>query len=271
MNIESFFEKLWSDYIQLAPQAEEIHRLFEKTYHCKIINDHVAFRTFGRSDIDIINLEPILTSLGYRPYDQYQFEAKKLNAVSYHCDDDDAPLIFLSELKWWELAPAQIKVVERIIEQIPPDLTYQPDLFSTGRLWQAPDESDYQTLLKESEYAAWLAVHGLHANHFTVAIHTLPNQPDIEEIVKLLETNGFTLNEAGGTIKGEIKDLLRQASTIAPCIPTKLSEQHCISVPGCYYEFAQRYLDENGSLFKGFVPSSANKIFESTHIQAKPQ
>jgi hypothetical protein len=36
-------------------------------------------------------------------------------------------------------------------------------------------------------------------------------------------------------------------------------------IPGCYYEFAKRYpLPQGEGLFQGFVPASADKIFEST-------
>ena len=35
-------------------------------------------------------------------------------------------------------------------------------------------------------------------------------------------------------------------------------------VPTCYYEFAKRYRDRNGVLFQGFVPTSADRLFEST-------
>lgn len=35
-------------------------------------------------------------------------------------------------------------------------------------------------------------------------------------------------------------------------------------VPGCFYEFARRYPDADGSLFQGFIAASADKIFEST-------
>ena len=36
------------------------------------------------------------------------------------------------------------------------------------------------------------------------------------------------------------------------------------SIPCCYYEFAKRYTQADGKLFRGFVAQSADKIFEST-------
>ena len=35
-------------------------------------------------------------------------------------------------------------------------------------------------------------------------------------------------------------------------------------ISSCYYEFAQRFKQKDGRLFQGFVPDSADKIFEST-------
>lgn len=38
-------------------------------------------------------------------------------------------------------------------------------------------------------------------------------------------------------------------------------------IPGCYYEFARRFpiWKDKTYLFQGFIPQSANKIFESTN------
>ena len=35
-------------------------------------------------------------------------------------------------------------------------------------------------------------------------------------------------------------------------------------VPACYYEFARRYVQADGTRFEGFIAKSADKIFEST-------
>ena len=34
-------------------------------------------------------------------------------------------------------------------------------------------------------------------------------------------------------------------------------------VPTCFYEFAQRYRDQQGKIFHGFIEGNADKIFES--------
>jgi len=40
------------------------------------------------------------------------------------------------------------------------------------------------------------------------------------------------------------------------------------AISSCYYEFAQRFNQENGELYQGFVPMSADKIFESTDMKS---
>ena len=42
-----------------------------------------------------------------------------------------------------------------------------------------------------------------------------------------------------------------------------------LRVPSCYYEFARRYPLPSGELFQGFVPASADKIFESTDVAGR--
>eukprot|EP00922_Rhytidocystis_sp_ex-Travisia-forbesii_P054722 GHVS01081083.1.p1 GENE.GHVS01081083.1~~GHVS01081083.1.p1 ORF type:complete len:101 (-),score=11.56 GHVS01081083.1:507-809(-) len=90
---------------------------------------------------------------------------------------------------------------------------------------------------------------------------------DIATVNRFLRSHGIALNCVGGEVKGDRhKDLLQQSSTIAEKTNVKFSDGNQRLVASCYYEFAQRFWDERkGKLFGGFVPESANKIFESTH------
>ncbi len=45
MEISEMFERLWTDYQKMNPQAAKIHELLEAKGE-KVINDHVAFRGF---------------------------------------------------------------------------------------------------------------------------------------------------------------------------------------------------------------------------------
>jgi hypothetical protein len=58
------------------------------------------------------------------------------------------------------------------------------DLIFAGNLLGKPSFETYEMLRDESEYAAWLYVHGFRANHFTVSINSLKGFGSIEEFVR---------------------------------------------------------------------------------------
>jgi hypothetical protein len=85
---------------------------------------------------------------------------------------------------------------------------------------------------------------------------------------QLLKDNGFILNASDGEIKGKPDDLLEQSSIKAGIMEVNFSDG-VYKIPSCYYEFARRYPDKNGTLFSGFIAGSADKIFESTDYYSK--
>lgn len=257
---ETFFEALWLQYQEITPQATAIHQLFEAQGE-SVVNDHVAFRMIADSAISLSQMEPALFDLGYEAFDEYHFEQKKLYAKSYNHADTDTK-IFLSELLWQELSEPSQKIIQSLLKQVDPNRAYG---FSDGRIWGMPTYQDYEVLLSESEYAAWMSVWGLRANHFTVYVNKLKHLTHLRDVVALLNEHQYSLNEQGGVIKGTEDIGLIQSSTLADKVEVTFScgAQH--TVPSCYYEFAQRF-DVNGNLYKGFVTSSADKIFESTHV-----
>ena len=273
--LDTFFTKLWQQYSVISPQAVDIHQLFERRGE-ELVNDHVAFRTFADSHIGIDILEDEVLALGYRHLDSYQFDVKKLDARCY-VHDKSPTKIFISELRWQSLSDASQVIIQDIIEQakatLKSPLLEQSSrglipLLSAGRLWQLPSYAAYQTLASESEYAAWLSVWGLRANHFTIFVNHLKSTPELTDVVALLQQQGYQLNEAGGVIKGAPSDLLIQASTMADTCIVNFNDAGEQAISSCYYEFAQRFNQENGVLYQGFVPLSADKIFESTNMKS---
>ena len=85
----------------------------------------------------------------------------------------------------------------------------------------------------------------------------------LREFNQFIKDNGFQLNTSGGEVKGSPEVCLEQSSTLADPVTVDFTDGPR-AIPGCYYEFAQRYPLPNGSLFQGFVARSADKIFEST-------
>ena len=62
--IKSIFQNLWADYVNLNPNINKIHSLIEKQGE-SIINDHIAFRTFGLDGIRVEDLAKFFLDLGY--------------------------------------------------------------------------------------------------------------------------------------------------------------------------------------------------------------
>ncbi len=267
MNLETFFDQLWVDYIQMTPQAEKIHKalLAENPNTPSIVNDHVAFRTFNQAPIRLESLEKHLLAMGYQRFEPYHFENKHLSAWGYIPPKSHQPRVFLSELLVEELSNESQAIIQKLCAQIDSNKVNDPDVFYSGPLWALPTWDEYQTLLKESEYAAWLSIIGLRANHFTVSVNHLDTTTSLESVLDVVESIQMKLNVQGGRIKGNPSVLLEQGSTLADRQVFTFSggEQHEITT--CYYEFAKRYQNESGEIYQGFVAASADKIFESTN------
>lgn len=261
--VERFFAALWADYTELAPQAQKIQELFARD-NPQVINDHVAFRTFAGSPVELDRLEPLLLSLGYAVQEQYRFEQKKLRARSYLHPDPRVPKIFLSELLVDQLSEAAQQILRPYVDLIPAtELT--TEVFYSGRAWPMPTWSEYQALLAESEYAAWLLATGLRANHFTISVNHLESFSTLADVVAAVKAAGFEVNTTGGEIKGSPEVFLEQAATLADQQVVQFAEGDEHKIATCFYEFALRYPQTDGSLFQGFVEGNADKIFDSTN------
>jgi hypothetical protein len=250
----------------MTPQAETIATALKERGE-KVINDHVAFRTFNEGAITLAKLEPFILELGYTKYEPYYFAAKKLDAFGYVPPSSDLPRIFISELRVEELSKDAQKIIRTLISQVDESEISDPSIFWRGRLWEAPSEEDYLTLSEESEYAAWLSIIGIRANHFTINVNELTRYSEISEMNDFVEELGFSVNASGGRVKGSPAVLLEQSSTMASKQEVTFANDKKRTVTTCYYEFAKRYYDDNGDLYQGFVAASADKIFESTNMK----
>lgn len=253
--------RLWTDFSQINPQAKVIHSLLEERGEL-IVNDHVAFRTFGDPRVGIDVIAKPFVAAGYREAETYHFEQKKLDARHYEHEDPYLPKVFVSELRLHECSELLQQTVANLLDQIPESVLARPDLCIAGRPWDLSFELA-SLLANESEYAGWMAAFGFRVNHFTVSVNHLRSVATLQELNELIKNAGFPLNAEGGEIKGGPDVLLEQSSTLAPPVSV-LFEGKTHTVPGCYYEFAKRYPLPSGKMFSGFVPQSADKIFHST-------
>ncbi|WP_100642678.1 DUF1338 domain-containing protein [Alteromonas facilis] len=260
--VESLFDALWQDYVAITPSAKEVHKLLASDGE-EIINDHVAFRTFNRAKINLDKLAAHFLALGYEAKGDYNFEAKKLTAKHFEHPNTQYPKVFISELRVDELSDRAIGIIDALVAQVSDDAAQQTNFLYSGAQWSISAE-DYRALAEESEYASWMAAWGFRANHFTVSINQLQSGLSLAEVNELLKQNGFKLNTSGGEIKGGEDVFLAQSSTMADKQAVEFTDE-TLTIPSCFYEFAQRYTLPNGELYHGFVAASADKIFESTN------
>lgn len=262
------FDELWTDYIIQNPEAKKVYDCFVAEGET-VENDHIAFRTFHHPHINVdVIARPFLLA-GYVQKGFYVFEDKHLTAKHFeHPDWKEAPRVFISQLMTEHFSNELQDVVNQSISRIPETLLFGNELIFAGNVWGLPSYATYEMLRKESEYAAWLYVYGFRANHFTVSINHLKKLDTIEKVNQFLNDKGFLLNESGGRIKGTPVELLEQSSTKAGILSVQFQEGN-FEIPSCYYEFARRYPDADGSLYSGFIAKSADKIFESTDFYKK--
>ena len=249
-----------------------------------IVNDHIAFRTLGVSNLGITSFEKIFLHHGYTKQDHYFFPKKKLDAYWYKPPHDHYPRVFISELKVKELSTTAQDIIYSYTKEIQKDPIGELNLndaeevvdFLHQALWKLPSLYDYKTLLNESEYGAWVIYNRYYLNHYTISIHELPSPyNDLEFFNKFLQSIGVILNDAGGEIKTSQDKLLRQSSTIAQSVEATFENGETAEIAGSYVEFAERLpLPAFANLSKekltnahrreGFETANADKIFEST-------
>ncbi|WP_159637111.1 DUF1338 domain-containing protein [Sphingobacterium composti Ten et al. 2007 non Yoo et al. 2007] len=250
-----------------------------------IVNDHIAFRTLGVPNLGIASFEKIFLTYGYVKRDYYYFEGKKLDAYWFSPPAEGYPRIFVSELRVRELSQEAQDIIYKYTSPITSDPVDELDLtngqeaaaFLQKPLWELPTSEEYQTLLNESEYAAWVIYNRYYLNHYTISIHELKDGYNtLEEFNGFLLSIGVKLNNSGGVIKTSDDKLLRQSSTVSALYEATFSDGKSLEIAGSYVEFAERSIlpeykdlpkDEIKSRHRrdGFETNNADKIFESTY------
>ena len=261
----SLFDELWRSYAAITAQAQPIHTLVQARGE-QIQNDHIALRTFNRGPIVGLDLARVFQTLGYTESGRYSFDQKRLDATSWSHPQANVPRVFISELRVQELsAPAQ-SIIDELLARIPTPI-HAGDILRNPDTWPTVSSTDYETLSRESEYAAWVAAFGIRVNHFTVSVNALNSFADLNELNEFLTRAGFRLNGDDRPIQGGAHCGLEQSSTIADCVEWSFRDR-TMKIPSCYYEFARRYPKPGESeLYDGFVTESADRIFESTDLR----
>ena len=97
-SLEQLLEMLWIDYTELNPSVKNVFQLFSAANE-KVVNDHVAFRTFNYPEMNIDVLSQTFLKFGYEYKDDYHFEEKKLYAKHFEHQNPLLPKIFISEFR----------------------------------------------------------------------------------------------------------------------------------------------------------------------------
>lgn len=260
--IETLFQRLWDDYNLLVGQPGRIKTLFEQRGDRPLL-DHLALRGFGLTGLGVDALAHPFLEAGYRKAATYSFDQKQLDGAHFEPPHASLPLVFISQLRVERFSPWLQERVHALAEAVPTSVLGSGHLCCASVPWPKISQADYQRLMQESEYAAWLAAFGFRANHFAFLVNSLPSFSGLAEVNDFLRSHGFLLNSSGGEIKGSSALYLEQSSTLAQQVEVAFADG-ATSIPSCYTEFALRHPLPDGRLFTGFIEASANHIFEST-------
>jgi hypothetical protein len=288
--LDVVLDGLMSRYSERVPDVKKISAAMVDagiiSDQSEIENDHVAFRTMGVEHLGIKSFEKIFLALGYTKRDYFYFEGKKLDAFWFSPPKPHYPRIFVSELRVQDLSEEAQQIIRSYTDEVTADpsdsLNLQDghaiDDFLHKPLWRTPTWADYETLLKESEYAAWVIYNRYYLNHYTISVHNLKEgYSTVEEFNGFLESIGIKLNDSGGKIKKSPDGGLLQSSTVAEMIEATFADGDSHSISGSYVEFAERRVLPEFAHLKpeeiqrqhrreGFETGNADKIFESTFI-----
>ena len=281
-------DALFAIYAERVPDVRKITAAMVRkgmvASQSEIINDHIAFRTMGVPNLGIASFEKIFLAHGYQRMEFYHFKAKKLDAYWFAPPTPDLPRVFISELKVDQLSEQTQKIIRSYTDTVTADPVDHLNLndasavatyFQTP-LWELPSLEDYELLLAESEYAAWVIYNRYYLNHYTISVHDLPKPYNqLESFNSFLKEIGIQLNTSGGEIKTSGDQLLRQTSSVANTVRASFANQESKVIAGSYVEFAERSpLPEFADLpaaelrrehrREGFETANADRIFEST-------
>ncbi len=292
--LAALFDRLWDRYRQRVPYAGQFVQIIEQAGG-QFVNDHIAFRTIAcqQPHTGIASIARLFEALGYVPAACYQFPDKLLSAIHLQHPNAGFPKLFISELQSWRLsATGQQRVLRSISPCRSPlsDATLRELVHVDGRStsellrttadwietlpWCTPEEADVRAVDEESQYAAWVLVHGNNVNHFTALINALniPTMRDMDETVRVLQAAGIPMKTE---IEGTPGSKLRQTATeaVKVDVPIMRNKQRA-TMPWsyAYFELAERNTIMNPETgqshrFEGFLGPQATQLFDMTKIK----
>lgn len=251
--LDELFERLWTEYVRVAPVAGRVHGLLRE--RGPVRHDHVALRTFDLPEVEIEALDRGFVACGYQAARSYELVDEKLVAYHYEHEEPGRPKVFVSALVVDELSAAAQETIRGLVAHVEPGAAAHPWFAGSGRHWPLSGDV-YRALRAESEYAAWVAAFGFRAHHFAVDVESLTGFADMAELHRFLAGHGVAL-DGGGAIRGSAAELLERSATAVDEVELELADGP-LRVPSGSYEFARRYRAADGSRFEGFASESAS-------------
>ncbi|MEO8498989.1 MAG: DUF1338 family protein, partial [Planctomycetota bacterium] len=142
--------------------------------------------------------------------------------------------------------------------------------------WNLPRREAVERLNRESQYAAWVLVHGYNVNHFTSLVnsHGVASLDSLEKTIGALAAVGVPMK---ADIEGEPGTKLRQTATEAVTIDVPVMDHGSpTTMPWtyAYFELAERNPIVDPSTgesvrFEGFLGPQATNLFEMTRVAGK--
>lgn len=292
------FDRLWDRYRQRVTYVATYERIVQDV-GARFFNDHIAFRTFAnqRPPTGIATLSRLFEALDYRPAGVYDFPDKHLNAIHYQHSHPEFPKLFISELKTWELSNDSRWIIEEALNSHRPTVSGDTlrslvalDGSSSDKSslldelvarvetlpWDLPTREAVEKLNRESQYAAWVLVHGYNVNHFTSLVnsHGVETLDNLDRTIDALSAAGVPMKTE---IEGEPGPKLRQTATEAVTIDVAVMDQgQTTTMPWtyAYFELAERnpVIDPSTGQavrFEGFLGPQATNLFEMTRVAGR--
>ncbi|MBP90323.1 MAG: DUF1338 domain-containing protein [Planctomycetaceae bacterium] len=290
----TLFDRLWEQYHRRVSYVQVYEQIVRES-GATFVNDHIAFRTFANQTptTGIVSLSRIFEALDYRAAAVYHFPDKHLNAIHYQHPHPEFPKLFISELKTWEVSDEARQLVsntltshrEPLATSLLSELSRIDDDRTTSRRlddlidyfqqlpWQVPEREAVEALNRESQYAAWVLVHGYNVNHFTSLVnsHGVDSLNDLKKTISALSEAGVPLKR---DIEGEPGSKLRQSATEAVTIDVDVTingKHGTMPWTYAYFELAERNLIVDPATgkqtrFEGFLGPQATNLFEMTKV-----
>jgi hypothetical protein len=288
--LAALFDRLWETYRERVPHVRTYERVVAE-HGGRFVNDHIAFRTLAtqQPSAGMHTLVRPFEALGYLPAGCYEFPDKSLSAIHLQHANADFPKLFVSELRTWELSDAAREIVARALAGHRPPLAdatlaalRRIDGANAGLLdelvrlfhdrpWSPPERADVEALNAESQYGAWVLLHGYAVNHFTALVnsHGVASLNDIDRTIAALVEAGVPMKDA---IEGEPGSKLRQTATAAANVDVAVREngsETTLPWTYAYFELAERGTVPEPTTgrqtrFEGFLGAQATQLFEMT-------